>query len=43
MVSFKLREITKAINFLGEGRSTLTIDQVQKKWPDVNLMYKLRL
>ena len=28
-------EITETINFLGEGRLTLTIDQVQKKWPGV--------
>ena len=34
MVGIKRREITETVNYPGEERWTLTIDQVQKKWPD---------
>ena len=35
MVNFKWEEITEAITFLGEGRSTLAIAQMQKEWLDI--------
>ena len=43
MADFKWKEITEAINSLGEGRSTLTADQVKRNGRTYNLKVKLQL